>query len=153
MPDRKPRPKQQPVGGDIDWYVISIDRLKKGALLFVIIVAGSILAYFVYSRTRRSPEERARIEVVNAEQAVGRAAGGTSSGRPGSHLSQARELLREAQAAQAAKKWDEAFRLAVESQSYSSRALGGAGTEEAGDASFIFVEADVSVQSAGRATF
>src|SRR5262249_41209014 len=39
------------------------------------------------------------------------------------------------------------------SQSYSRRAIGGAGAEESGDASFIFVEGDVSVQSAGRNTF
>jgi hypothetical protein len=146
------RPKQ-PVGGDIDWYVISIDRLKQWALILVIAIVVSVLAYFIYSRTRRSPEERARVEIANAEQLLGRTAAGTGSGRPGSNLAQARDQLKSAQDAQALSKWDEALRLAVESQSYSRRAIGGSGSEEAGDASFIFVEGDVSVQSVGRATF
>lgn len=152
MTERKPS-SRQPVGGDIDWYVISIDRLKHWALVLVIVLAGSVLAYFVYSRTRRSPEERARVEVLNAEQLLGRASGAPGSARPGSNLAQARDLLRTAQDAQGKSKFDEAFRLAVESQSYSRRATGGSGTEESGDASFIFVEGDVSVQSAGRPSF
>jgi glucodextranase-like protein/FecR-like protein len=152
MADRKV-PSKQPVGGDIDWYVISIERLKHWALILVIVVTGSVLAYFIYSRTRRSPEERAKVEVANAQQLLGRASGAPGSARPGSNLAQARDLLRTAQEAQGQSKWDEAFRLAVESQSYSRRAIGGSGTEESGDASFIFVEGDVSVQSAGRASF
>ena len=152
MPERKPRPKQ-PVGGDIDWYVISIDRLKNWALMAVIVIAGSILGYFIYSRTRRSPEEKARVEITNAEQLLARASGSAGAGRPGSNLAQAGELLRGAQEAQSKIKWNEAFRLAVESQFYSRRAIGSSGTEEAGDASFIFTEGDVAVQSAGRATF
>ncbi len=152
MAEHKPRPRQ-PVGGDIDWYVISIDRLKHWALILVIVLTGSVLTYFIYSRTRRSPEERAKVEVANAEQMLGRASGAPGSSRPGSNLAQARDLLRTAQEAQSKSKWDEAFRLAVESQSYSRRAIGGSGTEEAGDASFIFVEGDVAVQSAGRPSF
>lgn len=152
MTERKPRSKQ-PMGGDIDWYVISIDRLKQWALIVVIVIASSILTYFIYSRTRRSPEEKARVEIANAEQLLSRASGSPGGGRPGSKLAQARDLLRGAQEAQDKTKWDEAFRLAVESQSYSRRAIGGSGSEESGDASFIFVEGDVSVQSAGRATF
>jgi hypothetical protein len=61
--------------------------------------------------------------------------------------------MRSAETAFAARRFEEAFRSAVESQSYSRRALGGAGTEETGDASFISIEGDVSMQSAGRSTF
>ena len=43
MTERKPSPRQ-PVGGDIDWYVISIERLKHWALVLVIVMAGSVLA-------------------------------------------------------------------------------------------------------------
>ena len=153
MPEQKPRPKQQPVGGDIDWYVIPIERLKHWALVFVIVIAGSLLGYFVYTRTRRSPEEKARVEIANADQLLARASSAPGSSRPGSNLAQAKELLRGAEEAQGKKQFDQAFRLAVESQSYSRRAIGGAGTEESGDASFIFVEGDVSVQSAGRNAF
>jgi len=50
-------------------------------------------------------------------------------------------------------RFDEAFRLAVESESYARRVLGGWGADENGDASFIFVEGDVALQRAGRSNF
>ena len=46
-------------------------------------------------------------------------------------------------------RYEEAFRLAVESQSYSRRTLGGSGAGEQGDASFIFVEGDVVAAARG----
>ncbi|MGH9364420.1 MAG: FecR domain-containing protein [Thermoanaerobaculia bacterium] len=138
---------------DIDWYVISVDRLKRWALILVIVLASAVVAYFLYSRTRRSPEEKAKVEIAHAEQLLGRASGDPALARPGSNLAQARDLLRTAKQAQSNGEWDEAFRLAVESQSYSQRASSGSGAEESGDASVIFVEGDVSVQSAGRASF
>src|SRR5262249_48797605 len=66
---------------------------------------------------------------------------------------QARDFLRDARESFTASRYEEAFRLAVESQSYSRRALGGSGAGEQGDATFIFVEGDVALQRAGRSTF
>src|SRR6266496_3484227 len=147
MPPKKP---VQPVGGDIDWFVIPIERIRQAAVLAVIIAVGAGAGYFLYTRTRRSPEEKARSEIASAVKLLGRASSSPTSARPGSAIAQARDLLRTAQESFEKKNFDESFRLAVESESYSRRAVSASGTEESGDASIIFVEGDVSVQTAGR---
>lgn len=119
--------------------------------MLVLLLAGG-LAYFLYSRTRRSPEDRARTEIASASTLLQRAAAGAGTPRPGSNLAQARELYRSAQESFGRKEYEEAFRLAVESQSHSRRALGGA-AEETGDASFISADGDVSLQTAGHSNF
>lgn len=150
---RRKRPGQ-PVGGDIDWFVIPIERIRQWALTLVVVLVGAALGYFLYARTRRSPEEKARTEIASAAALLSRvSSSSTGSPRPGSNAAQARDLLTGAQDAFEGKKFDEAFRLAVESESYSRRALASSGGEEVGDASFIFVEGDVSLQTAGRTTF
>ena len=149
MAKRKP---SQPVGGDIDWFVIPIEKLRQWGILAVVIFVTAFLAYFLYSRSRKSPEEKARVEIAAATTLVTKASAGASA-RPGSTVSQARDYLRGAEEAFSKKNWDESFRLAVESQSYARRALGGSAAAESGDASFIFVEGDVALQTAGRSSF
>lgn len=143
----------QPVGGDIDWFVIPIERIRRWAIILVLVLAAGLAGYFLYSRSRRSPEQKAQAEITSATTLLARANSAASSSRLGSNLAQARDLLRGAQESFGKKGYDEAFRLAVESQSFSRRALGSSAGEESGDASFIFVEGDVSLQSAGRSTF
>jgi len=143
----------QPVGGDIDWFVIPIERIRQWALTFVVVLVAAGLGYYLFVRTRKSPEEKARSEIASAESLLSRVSPSSSSSRPGSNAAQAKDLLTGAQEAFGNKKYDEAFRLAVESESFSRRAMGSSGSEEAGDASFIFVEGDVSLQTAGRSTF
>jgi len=150
MPHKKPA---QPVGGDIDWFVIPIERIRQAAVLALIVVVAAGLGFLIYVRTRRSPEEKAKSEIASAVKLLSRASSSPSSARPGSAVAQARDLLTSAQESFEKKGFDEAFRLAVESESYSRRAVSGSGSEESGDASFIFVEGDVSVQTAGRSTF
>ena len=150
MPHKKPA---QPVGGDIDWFVIPIERIRQAAVLALIVVMAAGLGFLIYVRTRRSPEEKAKSEIASAVKLLARASSSPSSARPGSAVAQARDLLTSAQESFEKKGFDEAFRLAVESESYSRRAVSGSGSEESGDASFIFVEGDVSVQTAGRSTF
>jgi hypothetical protein len=150
MAKRKPG---QPVGTDIDWFVIPIQRIRQIGLVLLVLAIAAAIGWFLYTRSRRTPEEKARGEIASASQLLTRATAASGSPRPGSYVAQARDALRTAQDAYASRRFEEAFRQAVESQSYSRRALGGAGTEETGDASFISVEGDVSLQSAGRSTF
>ena len=147
----KGKPEQQAT--DLDWFVISIQKIRQWILILVLLLATAGISYFVYSRTRLTPEQRAQSEITNARTLLARASTSGSATRPGSHIAQARDYLGRAETAFSGKTFEDAFRLAVESQSYSRRALGGAGGDETGDASLIFVEGDVSLQSAGRSTF
>ena len=150
MRKRKPG---QPAGTDLDWFVIPIQKIRLwGLLLLLVLVAGGI-GYTLYVKNRRSPQDRAKAEIAEAQTQLTRATKAAGAIRPGSNVAQARDFLKDANESFAGSRWEEAFRLAVESQSYSRRALGGTGGGEQGDASFIFVEGDVSLQRAGRSTF
>ncbi len=143
----------QPAGTDLDWFVIPIQRIRQWAIVGVLLLVVAGAGYFLYARNRRSPQERARSEIAQAETLFTRASRKVGGARPGSNLAQARDFLRDARVSFTGARYEEAFRLAVESQSYSRRALGGSGPGEQGDASFIFVEGDVALQRAGRSTF
>src|ERR1700730_3520386 len=150
MPKRKPG---QPAGTDLDWFVIPIQRIRQwGIVILLLLVAGAV-GYVLYSRSRRSPEDRAKAEISEAQSLLSKATKSMGSIRPGSNVAQARDFLRDASQSYTAGRFDEAFRLAVESESYSRRSIGGAAGGEQGDASFIFVEGEVSLQRAGRSTF
>ena len=70
MPQRKP---SQPVGGDIDWFVIPIERIRSAAIIAVIVLVAAGAGYFLFLRTRRSPEEKARGELASASKLLTRA--------------------------------------------------------------------------------
>ena len=152
MFNRKRKPGQPP-GANLDWFVIPIERIRQWALVLVVLAAAAIVGYSLHKRSARSPEEKAQREIASASALVDRATAATGAARRGSQLAQARDFLQGAQDSFAKKSYDAAFRLAVESQSYAQRALGSPSTDEAGDASFIFVEGDVSLQTAGRSSF
>jgi hypothetical protein len=138
---------------DLDWFVIPIEKIKQWGLILVVLFVMAAAGYLIYSRTRGSPENKAKTEIGNAQALLSRATAAAGPSRRSSNLRLADDYLKNARLTFDGKRYDEAFRLAVESQSYSRRALGGIGAEETGDASFIFVEGDVSLQGAGRSTF
>ena len=150
---KRKRKPGQPVGTDLDWFVIPVRTLRRWGIIVILVAAAAFLAYTIQSRTRRSPEERAKREIANATDLVHRASQGAGAARAGSHLAQARDYLLNAEDSYEQKKYDAAFRLAVESQASSRRALGGPTKDEPGDGSLISVEGDVSIQTAGRSSF
>lgn len=139
------------VGADLDWFVIPVRKVTTWGLLIAVVAAGSILGYRAYVRGKPTAEDRARAEIETASTLVTRATRSSGTVRPGSNVARALGLLQEARTANGDKRYDDAVRLAVESQSYSRRVLGG--WDENGDASFIFVEGDVALQRAGRSNF
>src|SRR5262245_47240575 len=144
------RKSGQPAGTDLDWFVIPIQKIRQWAVVIVLVLIAGGVGYFLFQRGRRSRQERARPEIAQAEPRLARATRATGAARPGSNTAQARDFLRDDRESFSASRYEEAFRLAVESQSYSRRALGVSGAGEQGDATFIFVEGDVSLQRAGR---
>ena len=55
MPHRKPA---QPVGGDIDWFVIPIERIRRRESSPCIVIVAALGGYFLYTRMHRSPAEK-----------------------------------------------------------------------------------------------
>jgi glucodextranase-like protein/FecR-like protein len=142
----------QPVGSDIDWFIIPIRTVRSWGILVILAAGAALLAYQLHLRTRFSPEQRAAKEIASAADLLQKATAGPGASRPAS-LAQAQDLLQRARDSYGKKDYDPAFRQAVESQSYSRRVLGRPGSEETGDASLISVEGDVSIQTAGRSAF
>ncbi|HEY3122723.1 MAG TPA: FecR domain-containing protein [Thermoanaerobaculia bacterium] len=150
---KRKRKPGQPVGTDLDWFVIPIRTIRTWGILLVLLASAAFLGYTIQSRTRRSPLEKAKSEIAAAKELIQSASPPGAKVRRGSLLAQARDFLQGAEDSFTQKNYDAAYRLAVESQSYSRRASSGATTEEAGDASLISAEGDVSIQTAGRAAF
>src|SRR5215467_2030218 len=124
------RKSGQTAGTDLDWFVIPIEKIRQWALVIVLVLIAGGVGYFVYRRNRSSPEDRAKAEIATAQSVLDRATRATGADRPGSNTAQARDFLRDARESFSASRWEEAFRLAVESQSYSRRALGTSGAGE-----------------------
>src|SRR5947207_10058775 len=141
------------VGADLDWFIIPIRRITTWGIVIVVVAAGSVLGYRAYVKARPSAEDRARTEIESATGLLNKATRIAGTVRPGSNIARARNFLQDAHNSMGDSRFEEAFRLAVESESYSRRVIGGWGADENGDASFIFVEGDVALQRAGRSTF
>ena len=141
------------MGADLDWFIIPIRKIAAWGLVGVVVAAASVLGYREYVKTRPSAEERARTEIESAAALLSRATREAGTARPGSNLARAADLLQEARNVMGDQRFEEAFRLAVESESYSRRVIGRLQADENGDASFIFVEGDVTLQRAGRSNF
>jgi hypothetical protein len=141
------------VGADLDWFIIPIRKIAAWGLVVVVIGGAGFLGYRTYVKTQPSAEERARTEIESAAALLVQATEAAGRARPGSNLARAADLLQEARNVMADQRFEEAFRLAVESESYSRRVIGRLKSDENGDASFIFVEGDVTLQRAGRSNF
>lgn len=143
----------RPVGADLDWFIIPIRKIAIWGALVAVVAAASIVGYRYYLKSNPSAEERARTEIATATDLLEKANRTAGTLRPGSNVARAKDLLQQARDSMKERNFDDARRLAVESQSYSRRVIGGFGADENGDASFIFVEGDVTLQRAGRSTF
>jgi hypothetical protein len=141
------------VGADLDWFIIPIRKIAAWGLVTVVVAGAGLLGYRTYVKTRPSAEDRARTEIESAAALFVQATAAGGSARPGSNLARAADLLQEARNVMSDRRFEEAFRLAVESESYSRRVIGRLKSDENGDASFIFVEGDVTLQRAGRSNF
>src|SRR5262245_45233404 len=140
----------QLIGSDLDWFVIPIRTIRLWGIVIALVIAAGFVSFGVRSKSRQSPQDRAQREIATAADLVSRASAAARAARAGADGSQARDLLQGARDAFGNRNYDSAFRLAVESQSYARRALGGATADEPGDASLISVEGDVAIQTAGR---
>ncbi len=131
-------------GAEIDWYLISIDRLKQIGLVILLILLG-LGGWWYYSGQKRNPRSIAESAIAEARQALNTLAASKDFNQHRSEFDRAQRKLDAAAAMLASAKYPEAESAAVESQTISRAALSGAGGGD-NDAQFLAVEGDVQYQ-------
>jgi hypothetical protein len=127
----------------IDWYLISIDRLKQiGLVVLLLLIAGG--AYWFWFNQKGNPKTLAESAITDARQALNDLASSKEIQAHRSEFDRAGKRLEDANSLYGAGKYAEAQGAAVESQTISRAAHSGGEGEN--DARFLTVEGDVQVQ-------
>ncbi|HEX8617497.1 MAG TPA: hypothetical protein VF911_07920 [Thermoanaerobaculia bacterium] len=133
-------------GADIDWYLISIDRLKQIGLVVLLLLLGGA-GYWFWQNQKGNPRTNAESAIADARQALNSLAASADFNSHRNEFGRAQQKLDEARAHLKAARFLEARESAVESQTISRAALTG-GAELENDAQFLTVEGDVEYQKA-----
>src|SRR5688572_23118719 len=131
-------------GADIDWYLISIDRLKQiGLVVLLLLLAGA--GYWFWHNQKGNPKSNAESAIADARQALNSLAAAADFNAHRNEFNRAQQKLDEANRHLLASRFDQAHDSAVESQTISRAAMSG-GTDLGSDAQFLTVEGDVEFQ-------
>jgi len=142
--------RKKVAGADIDWYLISIDRLKQiGLVILVLILAG--VGWLMWSRQRPDPKNAAEAAISEAKDALNALAASKDFTSHRAEFDRASKKLDEANSLFASSKYGDAESSAVESQSISRGAISGAQREN--DAQFLTVEGDVQYAKSSNNDF
>jgi soluble cytochrome b562 len=128
---------------EIDWYLISIDRLKQIGLVILLIVLG-LAGWWFFTNQKRNPRSAAEAAIAEAREALNALASSKDFTNHRSEFDRAQKKLDEATSMLGSGKYPSAQEAAVESQTISRAAISG-GTAD-NDAQFLTVEGDVSFQ-------
>jgi hypothetical protein len=140
-------------GEDVEWFVFNYRKLQQWLVIGLLLVAAALWGFYLYRRNHETPELKAQRQIAQAETTLSSAEKSQDAARFTVTLNQARDRLGDAKLFLQQSKYDQAYNLAVESESLSRRALGRSGSAETGDATFVALEGEVTLQRAGRATW
>ncbi len=129
---------------NVDWYLISVDRLRKVGLVVLLLLVGGAAWWFWHDQ-QTNPKSRAESAISDARQALNALAASPEFNSRRSEFSRAQQKFDEANTHLAASRYDSARDAAVESQTISRAALS-VGTELESDAQFLTIEGDVQHQ-------
>ena len=133
--------KKRDANESIDWYLISIDRLKQIALVVFLLLLGLGIWWYI-QRERGNPRTNAESAITDARQALNTLAASKELAQHRGDFDRAQKKLDQASADFAASKYSEAQTEAVESQTISRTAISGGSGEENG-AHFLTIEGSV----------
>ena len=136
-------------GADVDWYLISIDRLKQVGLVVLILLLGAA-GYFFWQKEKGNPRSNAESAMADARQALNALAASKDFNIHRTEFDRAQRKLEEAGTLYNQAKFIAAQDSAVESQTISRGALSG---DRENDAQFLTVEGDVRFQKGGSGDF
>ncbi len=131
-------------GADIDWYLISIDRLKQIGLVVLLLILG-VAGWWFWHSQKDNPKSTAEAAIVDARQALNALAASPEFNAHRNQFARAQQKLDEANTLFGSSKFSEAQAAAASSESISRSALA-IGTELESDAQFLTVEGDVKFQ-------
>ncbi|HEX8252699.1 MAG TPA: hypothetical protein VF846_06105 [Thermoanaerobaculia bacterium] len=138
--------KRKQSGADIDWNLISIDRLKQIGLVVLLLLLGGA-SYWFWQNQKGNPRTNAESAIADARQSLNALAASTDFNQHRNEFNRAQQKLEQARVHLTATRFLEARDAAVESQTISRTALSG-GAEMENDAQFLTVEGDVEFQKA-----
>jgi hypothetical protein len=130
-------------GAEIDWYLISVDRLKQIGLVVLLLLLGGA-GYWFWERSKGNPRSNAESAIADARQALNQLAASKEFETRRREFDRAQRKFDEATARFASVRYPEAQEAAIESQTISRTALSGGAPEN--DAQFLTVEGDVKFQ-------
>jgi len=136
--------RSKTAGADVDWYLISIDRLKQVGLVVLILLLGAA-GYFFWQKEKGNPRSNAESAIADARQALNALASSKDLNVHRTEFDRAQRKLEEANTFFGGTKYAEAQGAAVESQTISRTAMSG-GADRENDAQFLNVEGDVKYQ-------
>lgn len=132
---------------DLDWYLVSIDRLRKLAVVIVLIlIAGG--SWYYYDSQRKNPRLRAEHAISDAEESLNQLAASKDFATYRADFDRGRGKLEEAKRLLQGDKFADAESAAIEAQTISTSALARQPGERDSDAQFLSVEGDVQFQKA-----
>lgn len=138
--------KQHQAGADIDWYLISIDRLKQ--IIMLLVVAGVAAGGWFYYKSQQTPRQRAQRSIELAESSLNELAASPEFTNYRAEFDRAQEKVNEAKDFFGRSEFGQAETAAIESQTITRTALTGVGERES-DAQFLTVEGTVDFQKGG----
>ncbi|HKR62228.1 MAG TPA: FecR domain-containing protein [Thermoanaerobaculia bacterium] len=136
--------KQYDGGINVDWYLISVDRLRKIGLVVLLLLVGGA-AWWFWEHQKGNPKTNAESAIADARAALNALAASPEFNSRRNEFNRAQQKFDEANTHLAATRYDAARDAAVESQTISRAALSG-GAELESDAQFLTIEGDVKHQ-------
>ena len=130
-------------GAEIDWYLISVDRLKQIGLVVLLLLLGGA-GYWFWERSKGNPRSNAESAIADARQALNQLAASKEFEQRRREFDRAQRKFEEATSQFASARYPQAQESAIESQTISRTALSGGAPEN--DAQFLTVEGDVKYQ-------
>src|SRR5918911_4337443 len=110
--------KKQAAGADIDWYLISIERLKQIGLVILLLILGGA-GYWYWSRQKANPRNAAEAAIADARDALNTLAASKDFASHRSEFDRAQKRLDEANTLLGGGRFVDAQSAAVESQTIS----------------------------------
>jgi len=133
---------------NIDWYLISIARLKQVGVIIVLVLLG-VGGYFFFKSQHKDPRQRAEAAISAAQASLDQLATSKDLKALRNEFDRGQAKITEAKTLMGGGKFAEAELAALESQAILNGALTRQPGEGDSDAQFLTVEGDVQYQKSG----